>query len=227
LINSHYDADPARYHALRDSWLNQRRARRFAEFVAPVAAGATVVEVGAGTGALLAGLAGERPDVNFVGLEPLANYVEFATQHAAGIPNVRFETGFAEQASGLVAGASVDRVLSSDVLHHVDDTVAVGRNLASVTRPGGQWLAIEPSWLNPYMFAFCALTKGERNFWPRRFRDAVAVAGWRVVAREYLFLIPSRVPDPPEWMRRAEARFEHLPVVSGGVALTLERSLST
>jgi hypothetical protein len=127
----------------------------------------------------------------------------------------------------VLTGESVDRVLSSDVLHHVDDTVLVGRNLAAVTRPGGQWLAIEPSWLNPYMLAFCALTKGERNFWPRRFREAVAVAGWRVIAREYLFLIPSRIPDPPEWMRRAEARFEHWPVISGGVALTLERSLST
>jgi ubiquinone/menaquinone biosynthesis C-methylase UbiE len=224
MINAHYDKNPARYSALRTNWLNTRRRFCVEEFLAPLRPGQVVLEIGSGTGDMLVELGRTRPDVAFVGVEPLPNYVEFATARAAeaDTANVSFRNGFAENLAAVVAGLRADWVFSSDVLHHVRDLGDACRNLSEVTAPGGRWLVIEPSWLNPYMFAFCWLKEGERNFWPRQFVAAATPNGWRETGRRHLFFIPSQISDPPPWLKAVERRLEQVPVLGAGVAITMQ-----
>src|SRR5208283_6198276 len=78
--NSVHDNDPAGYDRLRSGWLNQRRAdfiiKRLRGYGLP--GGSLVVEIGSGAGGLLNRLGRDFPEVRFVGIEPLAGYVDFA-----------------------------------------------------------------------------------------------------------------------------------------------------
>src|SRR5690242_15411804 len=96
-LNASHDDDPRGYDDQRSAaWLATRRLELFLSHVDK--SSGTVVELGAGTGTLLRALAAERPDRQFVGIEPLPNYVEFATEKAAeeGLSNVRFLVGTGE-----------------------------------------------------------------------------------------------------------------------------------
>jgi SAM-dependent methyltransferase len=171
-------------------------------------------------------IAAACPHLSFTGLEPLHGYVSFAETAARprGLTNVRFLVGRCEGAYQLFEQDDpFDRVYSTDVIHHFADEEIAVSSLAQVTRPGGTWLAFEPSWLNPYIFTFQSRTPGERNFRPRRFLALARKHGWDLVQKRYMTLIPSLIPDPPTWLKQIEAACEGLPIVSGRIALTLRR----
>lgn len=223
-LNSHFDDDPAGYDALRESWMSSRREGLQVAFLGDLASGGRVLEIGAGTGALLFALARARPDLDFVGVEPLPNYVEFARERAKmhALANVEFRVGTADAEDGLDV-RNVDRVVSVDVLHHVDDLGLAVRNVSTACRPAAQWQLIEPNWWNPYILAFQGLTKGERNFRPAKFTRLARTAGWHRRDRAYRLLIPARVKQPSTRLQRFEARFEHVPVAAGAIVVTLDR----
>lgn len=206
------------YEALRDTWLNRHRADYVLDSLSEVRPGARVLEIGSGTGYLLLALAKSRPELEYVGVDPLPNYIEHSRNRATetGLP-VRFEIGYAEDLGGLLAETPVDVILSNDTLHHVADIEATAAQLAAVSAPGAIWVAIEPSNLNPYIVARHFLEEGERNFHPRSFRAAARRAGWEPVSQRYLFAIPPVIADPPRWMTRMEPLVERIPVVAGGV----------
>ncbi|HEU5473258.1 MAG TPA: class I SAM-dependent methyltransferase [Actinophytocola sp.] len=223
MLNSHYDDDPAAYAAKRTGWLHQRRQRRAIEFLGTARPGERVLDLGSGTGEHTLAMAAAHPHLRVVGVEPLADYVAYARERAAGLGlgNVEFVQGYAEDVRAVLPDGPVDRVVSSDVLHHVADERAAAGSVAAAARPGCRWLAFEPNRWNPYIFLFQALTRGERNFRPGAFVRAAAPAGWRPAGRDYLFLIPSAIPEPRPWMKTLERRFESRAVLGGGVTLTL------
>jgi SAM-dependent methyltransferase len=221
-LNAGFDEAPDAYDELRASG---HMARRREEHVAALVAATPgpVLELGCGTGTLLRALATRFPDRRFLGVEPLPNYVEYATARAAGLPNVRFAVGTGEELSTVVEPASVGLVLSVDALHHVRDVAEVARQVAAAARPGARWRAIEPNRLHPYVWLYHTLTAGERTFAVRPFLGAAAAAGWRLAARHRLFLYPSGVARVPAWAERLERRWESHPVLSGAVVLDLVR----
>lgn len=226
MLNSHYDDDPARYSAKRSGWLHQRRQRRAVSFLAAAKSGDRVLDLGSGTGEVTLAIAAARPDLEVIGVEPQDSYVAFARQRATerGVTNAEFLRGLAEDLCSAVRAGSIDWVVSSDVLHHVADERAVVDSVAAVCAPGASWLAIEPNPWNPYIFAFQALTKGERNFRPRGFLRVATARGFRLAGKERLFLIPSAIPEPGAWLKRVEERFEGWTMLGGGVALRLVRT---
>ena len=222
--NAGFDDTPKTYDDLR---AEGHMARRRTEFYAGVLdeVPGRVLELGSGTGTLLRRLAADHPDRTFVGVEPLANYVDFANARARaeGLGNVRFELGVGEALPAAVAAGSIDLVISVDALHHVTDLDRVVQEVLRVSTPGARWRAMEPNRLHPYVLAYHVLTPGERTFATRDFVRRARRAGWRLAGRQRLFTYPSTVASVPGWAARLERRLERLPPVSGAVVLDLVR----
>jgi ubiquinone/menaquinone biosynthesis C-methylase UbiE len=163
-----------------------------------IPAGGMVLEIGSGTGYLPLSLAPSRPDLSFIGVDPLPNYVELATQRAQqqGVSDrVRFVEGFAETLSG-TDDTQYDAVLSDDTLHHVQHQDRTCLALADVCRPGALGLAIEPSISNPCVVARHSVERGGRNFHPNRFSVLAQSNGWREIGRRHVFGIPPAIKAP-------------------------------
>ena len=109
-----------------------------------IAPGATVVDLGAGTGYFLPYLAravGAEGKVLALDAEP--NLVDHMTKRAAeeGLANVEARV-VAPDDPGLAAG-SVDRVLIVDTWHHIPDRAVYARRLAAALKPGGRILVVD------------------------------------------------------------------------------------
>ena len=221
--NAAFDEFPEAYDELRAAGhMARRRADYFTDVVDAVPG--TVLEIGCGTGTLLRNLAERRPDRQFIGIEPLANYVEFARGKAAaaGTGNVRFEAATGETLSSVVEPDSVGLVISVDALHHVTDTDQVVREVARAAVPGARWRAMEPNRVHPYVWVYHVATPGERTFNARDFLRRARRGGWELVGRHNMYLYPSGVTQLPAWAERVELRFERLRPVAGAVVLDLQ-----
>ncbi len=219
-LNSTFDDDPRRYDALRDCWLNDRREGFLRERLSRLDRDETlrVLEIGSGTGWLLTRLAKVFPHWQFVGIEPIPRYVAYASERNAS-ENLRFLEGSAETPPAELIPGEFDILLSNDVLHHVSSQQEAVRQAARLAKTGARWIVIEPNALNPYAFAGQSLKPGERNFWPQRFTRMAGPAGWRLRSKEYLFLIPPFIVQPPSWMATLESALEGIPFLGGGVSL--------
>lgn len=130
-----YDTDPERYR------LGMRVATAYtapgvslqARIVAHLvtAGAATVLDAGCGDGALAAAAAGLP--LRVIGLDAAAPVVEAARAHG---PVVRAEVGALP-----VGGASVDAVVTVNVLDHLDRPTTAVREAWRVLRPGGLFVA--------------------------------------------------------------------------------------
>lgn len=221
-LNASHDDDPDGYDDQRSAgWLAERRHAMFLSHVDR--SEGTVVELGSGTGTLLRALAGSRPDREFVGIEPLPNYVEFANGKAReqGLANVRFAVGTGERPPADLVDSPAGLLINVDTLHHVVDEAAVAREMFRLTRPGATWVVMEPNRWNAYMALYHAVTPGERNFRSGSFLRRAEGAGWTVTAPAYVLAIPGAIPEPPAWAKRVERLSERIPVVGGAVVLQL------
>ena len=101
--------------------------------------GATVVEIGCGTGNVLLLAARVVPDARVIGLDPDADALAFAARklRRAGL-TAQLDRGYADHLP--YADASVDRVLSAFMLHHLppDQQQAALREVHRVLVPGGR-----------------------------------------------------------------------------------------
>jgi len=107
--------------------------------VAGVAPGEAVVDVGCGTGNLSLTVLAARPDARVTGLDPddaaLRRAARKARRRRVGLTLVQ---GYADQIPA--EDASLDHVVSSMALHHVDDDGRVGfaHDAFRALRPGGR-----------------------------------------------------------------------------------------
>ncbi|MDG6103713.1 class I SAM-dependent methyltransferase [Dactylosporangium aurantiacum] len=101
--------------------------------------GQRVLDVGCGTGTLLGALVRRSPTVEAIGIDPDAASLRRARAKAAraGL-QISFERAYAGRLP--LPDGSVDRVLSSLMLHHLDDDERgrALREVRRVLRPGGQ-----------------------------------------------------------------------------------------
>src|SRR5437868_4350228 len=131
-IVARYDADAADYDRYWGPVLEET-ARRLLDYVEPFVAKRggelRVLEVGAGTGALLLAALERWPRAEFIATEPARGMLELARQRVlAGRPDESRVTFMPGHADGLpVAAESVDLVISSFVLQLVPDRLAALR----------------------------------------------------------------------------------------------------
>ncbi|SDG08916.1 class I SAM-dependent methyltransferase [Klenkia brasiliensis] len=223
-FNAGFEDVPDEYDELRAH--GHMAGRRFEHFSRVVAASAgDVLELGCGTGTLLRALAAAHPDRRFHGVEPLGNYVDFATRRAAerGLGNVRFSQGTGEDLDAVADAGEAGLVITVDTLHHVFDGPRVVRQVHRAARRDGRWVAMEPNRVHPYVWAYHVLTDGERTFPSRRFLRHAAAAGWQLQGRSCMYLFPSGVATVPGWAERLERRFEGFRPTAGAVVLDLLR----
>lgn len=141
-----------------------------------------VLDVGCGTGQLLALLAESLPpDAELVGIDPAPAMVEAATAAAGRESRVRFERGTAE--SQPFADGAFDVVVSTVSFDHWADQQAGLRECARVLRPGGTLVLADL--LAPWL-AIPTLRRRNRARTPRRLKTLLRDAGlepidWRPV----------------------------------------------
>jgi ubiquinone/menaquinone biosynthesis C-methylase UbiE len=101
-------------------------------------AGLRVLEIGCGTGNVTTRIKRSEPRADVVGSDPDPLALARAERKARGLSGIRFERAYAQKLP--FADGEFDRVLSSMMLHHLDDEVkaATAAEVHRVLRPGGQ-----------------------------------------------------------------------------------------
>ncbi len=97
-----------------------------------------VLEIGCGTGNLIIRAKRAHPQVEAVGSDPDPRALDRAQRKAHALSGIRFERGYAQHLP--YADGEFDRVLSSMMLHHLDDDAktAAAAEVFRVLRPGGR-----------------------------------------------------------------------------------------
>jgi ubiquinone/menaquinone biosynthesis C-methylase UbiE len=96
-----------------------------------------VLEIGCGTGNVTTRAKRAAPGADVVGTDPDPLALARCEQKARGLTGIRFERAYAQALP--FADGTFDRVLSSMMLHHLDDDVkaAAAAEMFRVLRPGG------------------------------------------------------------------------------------------
>lgn len=99
----------------------------------------TVLDAGAGTGAVSQALAERLPDGHVIALDAAPQMVEHARERFADTPNVEVMQGDLHALD--LGGRTVDAVFSTATFHWVKDHALLWRNLRGVLNDGGQLVA--------------------------------------------------------------------------------------
>ncbi len=104
---------------------------------ARLADGQRVLEIGCGTGKLSIRAKRAHPGIDLVGSDPDPRALALAERKTHNLTGVRFERAYAQRLPH--PDASFDRVLSSLMLHHLDEDTktAAAAEIQRVLRPGG------------------------------------------------------------------------------------------
>jgi ubiquinone/menaquinone biosynthesis C-methylase UbiE len=115
------------------------------EFVAKVELfdGAQVLEIGCGTGNITQRLKRAQPGAQLTGMDPDPRALARAGRKLRTAAGIRFDRGYAQDLP--YADESFDRVLSSMMLHHLDDDVKAAAIVEAfrVLRPGGSMHVVD------------------------------------------------------------------------------------
>lgn len=176
----------------------------------------TVVELGSGTGTITSRLAAQHPGVGFFGVDVDDRLLGYARRtHAAH--NVTWRQD--------LPAVTADLVFGIDVIHHLHDRPGVFSTIASITRPGGAWVVVEPNIWHPAIAVAQERMRraglDEDHFRPWQVEPDFDRAGFEVVRRSYAHLWPAAFRRPPTWARQAEQRLEK--VVGASVVYRLRR----
>jgi trans-aconitate methyltransferase len=218
-VKTHFNLTASEYERLRRGHLYRRRR----DLIEQELAGARVVEVGCGPGALLAELARSHPETTFLGLDVDPKMIAHARErHANG--NVRFEL---LDLTRETPEPTADFAYSVDVLHHVHQTRAFLRGMHALIRPGGAWLVFEPNIFHPYSFWSQARMRragfDEDHFRPWVVEPQFREAGFDVRERRYAFFFPGWLETVPRAVAWVEPLLERFRLLGAGVVYALER----
>jgi ubiquinone/menaquinone biosynthesis C-methylase UbiE len=105
---------------------------------AELADGYHVLEIGCGTGNLTIRAKRTHPSVEVIGCDPDPLALRRAKRKTSHLSGIRFERAYAQRLP--YADGEFDRVLSSMMLHHLDDDAktAAAAEIFRVLRPGGR-----------------------------------------------------------------------------------------
>ena len=223
-MKSHFELSPAAYERGRQGHLHRRRIALVADQVSRLPSGAHVLELGCGSGDVLAALARARPDLAYLGVDLDGEMVAYASA-THGRENVTYERRDVAEA---LPPLSASLVFGIDVLHHVHELEPLARSVASLLTPAARWLAIEPNSRNPYIWLHQERMRraglDEDHFRPRAFEAACRAAGLAVAERRTAFVVPGTVQRAPRLVARLELLLERVPVLGGSDVYVVARA---
>ncbi|MBX3063385.1 MAG: class I SAM-dependent methyltransferase [Anaerolineae bacterium] len=192
------------YHAFKKSggiksqliaWLRQREAKGL---LRGLSTHPTVLEIGCGTGDLLAELA--RHGAVVTGIEPNPA----AAQTARDQRSLDVRTGVLDDQADFLPSASFDRVLMRYALEHVHHPLTTLRQIAGLLKPDGRamfWVPNARSWDAHLAGTYWRGLDAPRHlyiFTPATMRRLIEAAGLRLLAVTYS-------PVPNDWVGSAES----------------------
>jgi SAM-dependent methyltransferase len=205
MSSSHFDLIAQEYDDSLPAHVVDHYLRKRTAFVVEHCPRGEGLDVGCGTGALAARLAGAGYEM--AGVDPSEGMLEVLR---ARTPEIR-----AEQGSGTALpfpDASFDLVLSVAVMHHIAEPGDVGRTLAEmvrVARPSGRILVWDHNPRNPYWGRLMARvpqdTGEERLIGEEEVVDGLRAAGAEILLSAQLGMVPDFTPRAA---LRAAAAFE-------------------
>lgn len=98
----------------------------------------TLLEVGCGTGFVLAALSTEAPQIELTGVEPSSRGLEVARRRLPHVPLLEMDAG------NLHFNAEFDVVTAFDVLEHIEDDDGALSKMRQAVRPGGHVMLTVP-----------------------------------------------------------------------------------
>jgi len=210
-VRRHFDAIAGEYDRWkeRSSCYYAELARIYREFIPP---GAAVLELGCGTGTILAGLSPRRG----VGVDLSARMVQIA---AARHPDLTFLVADAEDFD---PGETFDFVIVPDVVEHLTDVAAMFRSARKACRPDSRVIvtSVNPLWAPVLHLAErlrLKMPEGDHRWLSVkalvRSAESAGLACERAAGR---LLVPARVPLVAAALNAAAAR---LPIL-GPLCLT-------
>jgi SAM-dependent methyltransferase len=192
--SSHFDAIATVYDESLPAHIVEHYLRKRTEFVTATCPPGPALDVGCGTGALAARLAGAGYEMT--GVDPSAGMLEVLRRRCPAVNAV--------QASGTelpFADDSFELVLTVATMHHIATPGAVRRTLAEmirVSRPGGRVLIWDHNPRNPYWSSLMGRVPqdngDERLISEAEIVDGLQIAGASVLDVRQLGLVPDFAP---------------------------------
>jgi SAM-dependent methyltransferase len=204
-VREHFDRlAPQMERWRRKSWYYHAELQRFCRFVIPP--GASVLELGCGTGELLAAVEPREG----VGIDLSPRLIE---QARAKYPHLTWLVGDAEAVD---PGRRFDYVIMSDLVGHLEDVLAAFQRLRLAVRPDTRVVVTYYNYLWEPVLRTAELI-GQRvplkllNWLPLDdIENFLFLSDFEVVKQGYRFLAPKRVPLLSELLNRVVAK---LPLV--------------
>jgi SAM-dependent methyltransferase len=129
------------------------------------------LDLGCGTGLVMAALQAHRPHLELTGVEPTAEALQHASRR---VPEARLVVA---SARSLGAVNAFDAVGAFDVLEHLEDDAEAVRALHEATRPGGVLLVTVPQ--HPWLWSPVDAASGHKRRYTRRtLRATLQQGGW-------------------------------------------------
>lgn len=168
--------------------------------------GATVLEIGCGTGEISAMMAAGTKNM-ITGMDMCAPFIENAGK-TFKLPNLEFITADFNEAGGrpeILKNRKFDYVVGNGILHHLYGTIGESlKNIYNLLNSGGKMIFWEPNLLNPYCFLIfnfgffrkaAKLDPAEMAFTNKFIEKQLSRTGFTSIKVEYRdFLVPG-TPD--------------------------------
>jgi SAM-dependent methyltransferase len=220
---THFSLSAAEYEQVRGGHLHARRRELVQRaLLAQGDAVKTTLELGFGSGLLLAELAEQFPDVEFRGTEVESKMVAHAREHYR-LPNLHYVL---TDPYGEPQLPRAEFVFSIDVIHHIHAPLPFFQAIRDVLPQRGVWLVIEPNIYHPYIFLQQERMRqsglDEDHFRPWALEPLLKQAGFAIERRRFVFLYPGWVPRITPLMARIERRIEGFPLLGGSVVYLLQ-----
>jgi SAM-dependent methyltransferase len=134
----------------------------------------SLLEIGCGTGFVIAGIADAVPGIRIAASEAHVSGLRFAARRVPGAHLMQMD------ARAIPFAAEFDVVAAFDVIEHVEDDRAVLREMHRAARPGGGILLTVPR--HPWLWSeFDVRARHVRRYTARELREKVLAAGFEIV----------------------------------------------